>query len=57
MCDPQTTGFEEVEIELTDQEFLTLAKMAHDKDITFNQLCNQVLREHIDKLDNEASDD
>jgi hypothetical protein len=36
---------ENIEIELTDQEFLGLAKQAHELDITFNQLVNNILAE------------
>ena len=42
---------EEITIELTEQEFLSLAIMAHEKDITFNNLCNQILKEQIDKIE------
>jgi len=42
---------EEVEIELTEKEFNVLANMAHQRDITFNELCNNVLREQIEKLE------
>ena len=34
-----------IEIELTDKEFLVLAKMAHEQDITFNKLCQNILKE------------
>lgn len=50
MCDDITAGYENVEIELSDYEFLVLAKMAHEKDVTFNQFCNTILREHISRL-------
>ena len=46
-------GFENIEIDLTDEQFIFLAKMAHEKDITFNKLCNDMLREYIDKIDKE----
>jgi len=57
MCNDENTGFENVEIELSDYEFITLAKMAHEKDVTFNQFCNTVLREHISRLEEESSND
>lgn len=38
---------EEIEIELTDEEFLKIAKMAHDRDITFNKMVEIVLDEFI----------
>jgi predicted DNA-binding ribbon-helix-helix protein len=40
---------EEIEIELSDKDFLVLAKLAHEKDITFNQLVNNILREAMEK--------
>jgi len=39
----------EIEVELTDEMFLNLAKLAHELDITFNQLCNKILKEKIKK--------
>jgi len=36
-----------VTINLTDEEFLTIAKMAHDLDITFNQMVNRALAEFL----------
>jgi hypothetical protein len=42
---------ESVEINLTDSEFLYLARAAHDRNITFNELCNEVIRRHLDALD------
>ena len=41
----------EFPIELSDEEMLCLMKIAHEKNITFNELCNQVLKEELDKLD------
>ena len=43
----------DVEIDLDDATFLALAKMAHDQDITFNQLANKILVEELDRLDAE----
>lgn len=34
---------ENIEIELSDSEFLSLARQAHEQDITFNQLVNNIL--------------
>jgi hypothetical protein len=34
---------ETIEVELSDEEFLSLARQAHDLDITFNQLVNSIL--------------
>lgn len=36
-----------IEIELSDEEFLELAKMAHEKDITFNALVTEILEDFI----------
>jgi hypothetical protein len=38
---------ENIEIELTDEEFLGLARQAHDLDVTFNQLVNKILGDAI----------
>ena len=38
-----------VEIEISDDNFLILAKMAHDEDITLNQLINKILRKYLEK--------
>ena len=42
-------NFVEVEIELDDDVLLKLAMLAHDLDITFNQLCNDILKSKIEK--------
>jgi hypothetical protein len=39
-----------VQIELTDEDFLYLAKMAHSEDITFNQLVNKALAEYLESV-------
>lgn len=44
--------FESEEIEISDKTFLELSKIAHNKDITFNQLCNDILKEFFIKYDN-----
>ena len=38
-----------VPLEFSDQELLTYMKLAHERDITFNQLVEQALREAIDQ--------
>ena len=40
-----------VDIDLSDERFLTLAKEAHEKDITLNQLIENKLREYLKKID------
>lgn len=42
--------YETIELNLTDEEFLVLAKLAHERDITFNQLVNDILRNIISDL-------
>ena len=42
-------SYENIELELSSEEFLRLAKRAHEEDITFNQLVNKILLEHIEK--------
>ena len=41
----------EVEIELSNDDLLTLTLAAHDRDITLNQLCNSVLKASLKDLD------
>ena len=38
---------EEVEIELKDGDILDLALMAHERDITLNDLITRILEDHI----------
>lgn len=38
---------ENIEIELSDGEFLRLAKQAHELDVTFNQLVNNILADAV----------
>lgn len=38
----------EVEIELLYDTYYKLLEMAHEQDITFNQLCSKILKEVID---------
>jgi len=44
-----------VPLELEDSVLLHLMLMAHERNITFNKLCNQVLREQIEQFENEKS--
>lgn len=39
----------DVEVDFTDEEFLKLAKWAHEEDITFNQLIQKALQAAIDR--------
>lgn len=38
----------EVEIDISDEMFMSLAKKAHERDVTFNQLCEDAIREMIE---------
>ena len=40
---------ETIEIDLSDEEFLVIAKRAHEKDITFNQMVEEILWEAINQ--------
>jgi predicted DNA-binding ribbon-helix-helix protein len=42
-----TPGRATVEVELDDHEWYELMKLAHQRDITLNQLVEQILREFI----------
>jgi hypothetical protein len=42
-----------IEIELTDEEFLQVAKMAHENDITFNKMVERILVEYMERLKKE----
>lgn len=45
------SGYENIEVDLSDEQFLALAKMAHEKDITLNQLVTEILREQIESTE------
>ena len=47
MSDPDERGT--VTVDLTDEQFLILAKMAHEQDITFNQLVCNILRKRMEE--------
>ncbi len=42
-----------VDVDMSDETFLTIAKMAHEEDITFNQKITNILRKQIEKEENE----
>ena len=48
--------YTEVEIDFDDETFMKLAKMAHEQDITFNELCNNILSDKICKLETSLND-
>jgi len=43
-------SMENIEVDLTDEEFLHIAKCAHELDITFNQMVNKILLEQLNRL-------
>ena len=43
----------EVALDLTDAELLVLFKMAHEKDMTFNNFVEQVLQDFLEQLQND----
>lgn len=47
----------DVEIELANEEWYTLMKMAHEQDITLNQLVERVLTAEIDRIEKEREND
>jgi len=50
MSEENKNFLETIDIELSDEEFLRLAKLAHEHDVTFNQLVSGLLRAHIEEL-------
>jgi hypothetical protein len=46
-----------VPVEFTDEELLTYMKMAHDRDMTFNEFVEMALRAAIDEIKMRDSDD
>ena len=36
-----------IQVDLTDEEFLHIARRAHEQDITFNQMVIQILEQYI----------
>ena len=43
-------------IDISDEDFVSIARMAHDRDITFNQMVEHILREQIDRVRRETTD-
>jgi len=51
----ETDNRVDIEIDLADSEWFTLMKIAHEQDITLNQLVERVLTAEIDRLEKEQS--
>jgi predicted DNA-binding ribbon-helix-helix protein len=45
----------DVSIELTDEQWYSLMKMAHERDITLNQLVEQILTTEMDRIEKELA--
>jgi hypothetical protein len=43
----------EILLDLSDAELLVLFKMAHEKDMTFNNFVEHVLREYLEQVEND----
>ena len=52
MTESKLDGRSSVEVELDDHEWYELMKMAHQRDITLNQLVEQILRDFIQEHHN-----
>lgn len=44
---------EQIEIDLPDAELLVLFKLAHERDMTFNNFVEMVLREALERIEND----
>jgi hypothetical protein len=53
MITPAKDRTETIELDLTDQELLVLFKMAHERDVTFNDFVEIVLTEYLEQIQNE----
>ena len=51
----ETDNRVDFEIELTDEEWYILMRMAHEQDITLNQLVERVLTAEINRIEKEQS--
>jgi hypothetical protein len=53
MITPANNRTETIELDLTDQELLVLFKMAHERDVTFNDFVEIVLTEYLEQIEND----
>lgn len=53
MITPAKDRTETIELDLTDQELLVLFKMAHERDVTFNDFVEIVLTEYLERVEND----
>lgn len=45
--------YENIELEFDDKELLKYMMVAHEKGITFNQLCEDAIKARLDEIDSE----
>lgn len=50
MITPAQDRTETIELDLTDQELLVLFKLAHERDVTFNDFVEIVLTEYLERI-------
>ena len=43
--------YETIELDFDDEELLKYMQFAHEKNITFNELCEEAIKEKIEKID------
>ena len=43
--------YETIELDFDDEELLKYMQFAHEKNITFNELCEEAIQEKIEKID------
>ena len=53
MITPAKDRTETIELDLTDQELLVLFKMAHERDVTFNDFVELVLEDYLEQITND----
>ena len=51
MVTPAKDRTETIELDLTDAELLVLFKMAHERDVTFNDFVEIVLTEYLEQIE------
>jgi hypothetical protein len=51
MITPANNRTETIELDLTDAELLVLFKMAHERDVTFNDFVEIVLTEYLEQIE------
>jgi hypothetical protein len=53
MITPAKDRTETIELDLTDAELLVLFKMAHERDVSFNDFVEIVLTDYLEKITND----